>query len=488
MPEDAEQFVNIRNQAILSMIGTFLDTAVSFVGLILFANTLGAGGLGKFYVLLAVVRVARFPVDGIGLAIMKRGSESELDPATFFGGGITYGLAYATACGFILLGIIFMNPQIFSYGPILMSTAFVLLVIQICYHLSLDTYRSYGKTGYAGLTDNILGILETVFQIILLLSGFGIFGLLVGTTVMTAVVTGGLIIFSVVDVSRPNVDILRSIWRYGRWSIVTSGLSNVYNRLPLLLIGAFVGNDVAGYYTSANRLLVLGSHVGASIAPALMVRASASSPSNNDLTDLRLAIRYATILALPLFFGSLALSDTLMVTVFGSTFAETGPILIGLAIYHVVNTYDTVIFSFFNGINQPEKSTKATAIALVVLVVGTAIAVLNVGILGVVTAVVFAHVIRVLIGEIMLRETFGQIVFSTSTVRQLVASVSMFFVVVGLNQYIVITGWFRLLAVVSVGAFVYSVILLVIDEYLRDMVRTVLSEALVLVGFNSQNI
>lgn len=484
MSGDDDQFINIRNQAALSLIGTFLDTAVSFVGLILFANILGASGLGKFYVLLAIVKVSRFPLGGIGQAVMKRGSEHELSTARYFAGGITYGVAYVTTCGIILLAIALVNIDFLPYDPTLVATAFALFVVQLFYHLSLDTYRSYGKTGYAGLIDNILGIFETVLQLILLLTGFGVFGLLIGTTVMTTLITVALLVFSKVTVARPDIDVLRSIWRYGRWSVITSGLANVYDRFPLLLIGAFLGSNVAGYYTSANRLLVLGSHVGSSIAPALMVRASASDSPANDLPDLRLGMQYATILALPMFFGSLALSNGLMVTAFGPTFAGTGSVLIGLAVYHVVNTYDTVIFSFFNGINQPEKSTKATAIALTVLAVGSGVAVFNIGLLGVVTTVVFAHVVRVLIGEIMLHETFGQVVIPTSAIRQIAVSLLMFFVVVGLSKYIAITGWFSLCVVVGVGAVVYGVILLVLDEYLRGMVRTVLSEVLILIRSN----
>lgn len=488
MSEDDEQFINIRNQATLSMIGTFLDAAVSFTGLVFFANILGAGGLGKYYVLLAVVKVSRFPIGGIGQAVMKRGSERELNTARFFGGGITYCVVYVIICGILLLTIAFIHLELLPYDPTLVGTTFSLFIVQLFYHLSLDTYRSYGKTGYAGLVDNLLGILETGLQVALLLTGFGVFGLLLGTTVMTALVTAGLLIFSTVTIGRPDLDVLRSIWRFGRWSVITSGLANVYGRLPLLLIGALLGNDIAGYYTSANRLLMLGSHVGASIAPALMIRASASNSSDDDLSDLRLGMRYATILALPMFFGSLALSNALMVTAFGPTFAGTGPVLVGLSIYHVVNTYDTVTFSFFNGINKPEIPTKATAIALTFLAVGSSIALLNIGLLGVVAAVVFAHVVRVLIGEMVLQEMFGRVIIPTSAVRQIAASVPMFFAVVGLNQYIAITGWFRLCIIVGAGAVVYSAVLLVLDEYLRGMVRTIFSEALVLIGYNSQNV
>jgi len=424
---------------------------------------------------------------GIGEAVMKRGSERDINPPTFFAGGIVYGIAYATLGGVILLTIALVDVELFPYPPMLVATAFVLFVIQIFYHLSLDTYRSYGKTGYAGLTDNVLGILETGLQVLLLFAGFGVFGLLVGTTVMTALVTVALLIFSTIDIGRPSVDILCSIWRYGRWSVVTSGLTNIYSRLPLLLIGAFLGNDVAGYYTSADRLLVLGSHVGSSIAPALMVRASASRSNDDDLSDLRVSMRYGTVLALPMLFGSLALSNTLMITVFGPTFAGTGPVLIALAVYHVVNTYDTVIFSFFNGIGYPENSTKATAMSLAILAAGCIITVVEVGLLGVVVIVVIAHIFHFLVGEAMLRGIFGRVVFSTSAVRQLFSSIIMFIFVSVLAHYIDITGWLPLLIIVGTGAAVYSAVILVLDKYLRGMVQTILSSVLSMISLGTRN-
>ena len=97
-PEDeqnSDQFINIRNQASISLAGNFVDAAISFIGLVVFANVLGADGFGKFYVLLAIVKVCLFPIAGIGQSIMKRGSERGLDPAVFLGGGLTYGGAYA---------------------------------------------------------------------------------------------------------------------------------------------------------------------------------------------------------------------------------------------------------------------------------------------------------------------------------------------------------------------------------------------------------
>jgi len=485
---DGEKVINIRNQATLSIIGTFVDAAVSFVGLILFANVLGASGLGQFYLLLAVVRVTQFPIGGIGNAVLKRGSERNNDPAAFFGGGIAFATGYAVAIGSILLALVTIAPGVIPYGMSIVVTAFALFVVEVFYYLTLNAYRSHGKTGYAGLTDNALGILETALQVVLLLAGFDVLGLLAGTAAMTALVAGALLAFSTVDVARPNEEVLASIWRYGRWSVLTSGLKNAYSRLPLLLVGAVLGEEVAGYYTSADRLLVLGSHVASSIAPALMVRASAAgAESASSLPDLRIALRYATVLAIPMLFGSLALSNALMVTVFGPTFVGTGPILVGLAVYHVVNTYDAVIFSFFEGINRPENATKATAVALTALAVGCAVAIFRVGLLGVVAAVVLAHAVRVLVGEGMLYAAFDRAVIPRGVGRQLVAGVLMWAVVAGLHRYVPITGWFRLFVVVGVGAAVYSVVLLALDEYLRGMVQSILHDAFELVGFGAQN-
>ncbi|MFY4815172.1 polysaccharide biosynthesis C-terminal domain-containing protein [Haloarcula sp. AONF1] len=483
-PEDeqgSDQFINIRNQASISLAGNFVDAAISFIGLVVFANVLGADGFGKFYVLLAIVKVCLFPIAGIGQSIMKRGSERGLDPAVFLGGGLTYGGVYALIASVVILTVYLVDSTLLQYSPELVAGAFAVFVSRLVYMLLLDAYRSHGKTGFATLTDNAHGIIETGAQISFILAGFGVMGLLAGTAVTTFAVSAVLLVFSKIKIAKPSLETLRSIKRFARWSVLTSGLGTVYDRLPVLVLGMVLGNAVAGYYTSAMRLLMLGSYVGGAIAPALMVRTSASDSEESgepDLSDLRISIQYVGVLAIPMMFGSLAIPNALMVTIFGPTFAGTGAVLVGLGIYHVFNTYDTVISSFIDGIDRPDYTTKATTLALLVRVGLIIASISQFGIIGVVASVVISHAIHLGVVQYFLLSHFGQAVFSLGITVQVISAAVMWTVVTNLPTIVEITNWFRLVTIVGIGAMCYTVTLLAIDSQFRDILQSTLREAL----------
>ncbi|WP_135662684.1 oligosaccharide flippase family protein [Halorhabdus rudnickae] len=476
---DSDQFINIRNQASLSLAGNLVDTAISFLGLILFANVLGAGGLGKFYVVLAIVKVALFPIAGIGQSVMKRGSERNLDSAAFLGGGLTMGLAYASIVGFFLTVAFLTVPELLQYSFAVITSAFTVFLSRIFYMLLLDTYRSHGKTGFATLTDNAHGVIETGAQVALLLAGFQVAGLLVGTAMTTIGVSIVLFFFTDITISRPAADTLRSIVEFARWSVLTSGLGTVYDRLPVLVLGVILGNAAAGYYTSAMRLLMLGSYVGGSIAPALMVRVSATEESSEatQLDSLQMSLNYAAVLSIPMMFGSFAIPDALMETVFGPTFSTAGPILMGLSIYHIINTFSTVTYSFFDGIGRPAYATKATALSLVVRIAMLPLLVWF-GVLGVVGSVVVSHAFHLAVAQRFMRLEFGQVIVPNQVVWQFMSGLIILAIVVGLSIVLPIVNWLTLLTVVAVGAVSYVSLLGLFDGYLRGMIRQLLRETI----------
>lgn len=479
--QDSGQFINIRNQASISLAGNFVDAAISFIGLVVFANVLGADGFGEFYVLLAIVKVCLFPIAGIGQSIMKRGSERGLDPAVFLGGGLTYGGTYAVIAGALTLTVYFIDPTLLQYSPELVAGAFAVFVSRLVYMLLLDAYRSHGKTGFATLTDNAHGIIETGAQISFILAGFGVTGLLAGTALTTFAVSAVLLVFSKIKIAKPSLETLRSIKGFARWSVLTSGLGTVYDRLPVLVLGMVLGNAVAGYYTSAMRLLMLGSYVGGAIAPALMVRTSASDSGGSgdpDLSDLRISIQYVGVLAIPMMFGSLAIPNALMVTIFGPTFAGTGAVLIGLGFYHIFNTYDTVISSFIDGIDRPDYTTKATTLALIVRIGLIIASISQFGIIGVVTSVVISHAVHLGVVQYFLLSHFGQTVFPIGIITQVISGAVMWIVVANLPTFMEITNWFRLVVIVSIGAICYTVMFTMIDTQFREILQSIFREGL----------
>jgi len=276
MTDEDDGFINVRNQAAISLGGNLADAAISFGGLVLIGNILGASGLGKFYVVLAIIKVAQFPVEGIGQSVMKRGSERGLDPATFLGTGFVLGGAYLLVIASAVGALYAIDPGILQYDVWIVVAALAVFASRIGFLIVLDTFRSHGQTGYATLVDNALGISETFLQAGLLVVGFEVAGLLAGTAITTVAASLAVLAVTGIEVGRPDLDALRSVWAFARWSVVTSGLGTVYDRLPVIVIGIVLGEAAAGVYTSARRLLLLGSYVGGSIAPALMVRASTS--------------------------------------------------------------------------------------------------------------------------------------------------------------------------------------------------------------------
>lgn len=468
-----EQFINIRNQASLSLAGSLVDAAISFLGLILFANVLGADGLGKFYIVLAITKVALFPIAGIGQSVMKRGSEKGLDSAAFLGGGLIYGTVYAALIALLIGTVLIFIPTLLTYTPAIVMSAFAVFFSRIFYMLLLDTYRSHGKTGFATLTDNAHGIVETGIQVALLLVGFEVVGLLVGTALTTVAVASVLFVVTDIRVSLPTLDTLRSIARFGRWSILASGLGTVYDRLPVLVLGVFLGDAASGYYASAMRLLMIGSYVGGSIAPALMVSVSANAESTGNkspLEDFRYSTSYAGILAIPIMFGSFAIPNKLMVTVFGPTFTGTGTILMILSFYHLINTYNTVAYSFFDGIGRPDFLTKTRAVALLVRVVLITTLLLQYETMGVIIAVVVSHLIQSIFVFPLLKKEFNQVAFPTRAFHQLSSGALMWIVVTYLPNIYEITSWSSLLVVVGAGALVYLGVVTILDKYLRHTI------------------
>lgn len=467
--------INIRKQATISFAGTLADTGISFLGLVAMAYILGAAGLGQYYLILAVVNVALFPVNGLGQAVLKRGSEEGHDADEVYGTGLAMALLYAAFVLLVLAGIVTTDLVSIRFGPSIVFAAATLFVSRAVLNTQIDAYRGYGHTGHATLVDNVYGILQTILQLAVLALGFRIFGLLAATTVATLATVIGHYLVSVVSVSRPRLFVARSLIEYGRWSVLSSGVSTVYQRLPVLVLG-YVGMDAAiGYYTSANRLLMLGSHVGGSLAPAVMAKTS-SVTSETMFDEFRKAHHHVSILAVALAFGSFALSDALMVTFFGMSDPLAAGALIGLAFYHILRTLTRIEFAFLDGLDMPELGTRSIAVSLAVQAILIPLSFSEYGFLGVVGAIVLAHFVMLMVGQTIFWAKFGTVPLPGGLLTQAVSGSLMFIVVEALAKVLGIPSVVHLLGIIGVGAVVYVGVLFVIDSGFREVVQSTVTD------------
>lgn len=468
----------IRNQAALSFAGTIVDATISFAGIVLFARVLGADGIGLFYSALAVVQVALFPVRGVGQAIQKRGSEQDKRPEKFLGAGLALGAGYLGIVTAAVLALVLGVGFTGQFTLLEVAAAVAVFGTRIGFLLVNDAYKGQGKTGRATLADNALGIAETATQVMFLLAGLEVAGLLLGTALSTAAATVGHLTVTSVGVARPSRSTARSLLSFARWAVPTTGLSTVYDRLPVLALYAVTSPTVVGYYTAANRLLMPGSFVGGSLGPALMVRASHRSSGTDEdvMEDLDATLRYAGVVAIPMFFGALAMPEVLMVTVFGPEFAAGAVALVGLGAYHVINSADTTTYSFVDGVDRPDFTLKATATGLVVRATLVAALIWPFGLAGVVAAVVVSHGVHLFLSQVLFVRTFDRPAVPSGVVYQIVGAVVMYVVVVVAVERVAVASWVPVGLVVGLGAACYAVVLITIDTRLREIARGILAE------------
>jgi O-antigen/teichoic acid export membrane protein len=465
----------IRDQGVISYVGVLVDSAVSFIGLLFFSNTLGPSGIGDFYSILSIISVVSFPAAGIGQAIQKRGSEHGDQPGRYLGAGLIIAVAYVALVS-VVVGLV-GTTGFGGFTTAQVVASLCVLTARVVFILVNDSYRAHGETGFAAVADNILGITETVIQTIFILIGFEVFGLLLGT----AVATGSAVVIhlSVTEVwpQSPSRETFQSLVTFAQWTTATTGLNTIYDRLPVLVLTAFSSSTIVGYYTAANRLLVLGSHVGGSLAPTLMVRASGrkvDEAPKQQLRDLRVTLRFVSIIAVPMAFGATVLSEELVLILFG--FSGGTALLTGLSVYHIVNTADTVTSAFVEGINRPEYAFRATIAAIGGRVIFIAITFPFLGAVGVVASVVSSHLLRVGVLHGLLRMEVGSISPPIGAGYQLVAGSIMTGIIIGLTIYLKIESILPLTIVVGVGAIIYVTALIAIDKQFRQIVVDIFQE------------
>jgi O-antigen/teichoic acid export membrane protein len=269
--------------------------------------------------------------------------------------------------------------------------------------------------------------------------------------------------------------VVRSTASFARWSVPNSLVADMYSRADIILIGVLAGNTAVGYYEAALRLTQPGAFFSTSITNPLLVKVSGLSSRDLDvLPDMENAVSYAGLLALPILFGAAAMSRELMVTVFGGDFAAAWPVLIGLAIFQVLNAYAKPFEVVTAGTDRVQLTFGVSGSILLLhlpLAVGLGY---EYGLLGVVAATIAAETVRLTMYQVLSRRLFGGAVFTRPVVEQAIAAAAMgVAVAVVVGAVLVISSWPWLLVAVGLGATLYFGLLTLLSYHFRETVENV---------------
>ena len=466
--------VSLGGETLKATAAKFTMAAIGFLGTIVFARVLGPTGFGGYYLLFSLVKIADRAVNGWGTAVKKRFSEADTEPGELVGSQALFTAVWmAIVCAVALLA----SNQLVDYtglpeAPVL----FIVLLFAVTLFEPLDLMvQARGRVGASMWTDTLRSLLTFPLQLGLITLGFGAAGMAYGLAAATFLTVPILWYFVRARPVAPGRETVENLWSYARFSIPNSLLSQAYDRFDIILLGYLLAPAAAGHYEVALKLTVPATFVTMAASSGLMARVSHRHSTGDEVgTDVSNTLAFTSIVAIPMFFGAVAMPEQLVVTFFGPEYAEAALLLVGLALYQIAKTQAGVLTSVIDGIDRPDINTRVSALTLGInIVLGVALT-LAYGAIGVVVATAIAETLRYVCSAIVIKRQLPSVVLFPRTLgEQFAAGLAMFAVIVPVERAVAVDHWYQLLAIVALGAVVYAVTLAAISRKLRITIKGV---------------
>lgn len=449
---------------------------VGFAGSIVFARVLGPAGYGAFHVVVALANILDNPISGLGIACKKRLSEHGPDAGAI----LTIGLAVTAGMGVFVGGVVLIVGPHLDYfdienGPLYVAVAFFGIIF---FKVVQPMVAGRGQFGTAVFLDSIRSFLTIPIQLALVLLGWGVAGMIYGLTV-ASLLTVPLALY-VLDVrpAVPDKETARSIWSYAKFSVPSNFIGTAYGKIDILLLGAILGSGASGQYKIAMQLVLPGATLSMVMRSGLFAEVSSLSSRDEGVAEqVTNNVAFASVLAIPLFFGALAMPESIVVTVFGGDYRPAATLLVGLAAYQILQTQASQISSVIEGLDRPDLHLYIVAITLVTNVVLGVVLVRRFGAVGIVVATIVAEGVKFSWMTYLAKRYVEYEIFPTPVRCQLVAAIGMFVVVELLHRWMGVGSWFELLVIVGVGAAVYAVALVSLSDVFMYTAKSILADA-----------
>jgi O-antigen/teichoic acid export membrane protein len=455
------------------LIGKFIAAFSGFVGIIIYANVLGAAGLGLYYLSHAIATIASKPGDGIGISIEKINETAVSKKSSYASTGIIITSIYVILLS-ISATILYNNFSILRTSTPRYSIVYltIILFVFICFYILLGRiYSGLGEPGDSVMVDAGKGIIETILQIILLWYGFGVEGLIIGTIVSTFLAILYLLLLTPISFSKPTYDSVISIKNFAQWSIMTTTFRNIYDKMDTILIGYFVSPSAVGIYEASMRIIMPSIYVGYAIEKPLLVRVSQDIAKDKQVTPLLNKVTpYASVLSIPLFVGGIFVSSDLLSFIYGSEFVTGSSILVGGAAYYIIHTQSNVLSSFLHGYNKPIPVTKSIILGSVIRASTASLLLYNFGLIGIIPSIIITELIRFYSLRISILEICDTDYRPYRIKTQVISAITMSIIIIPVFLLLDISNPIYMFVLIFVGGLTYLTTLINIDTYIKSII------------------
>jgi O-antigen/teichoic acid export membrane protein len=442
-------------------------TIAGFLATMYFAHVLGAEILGIYYLFFTVVSILLLFTDiGLGGGTIKRISEGK-EKSEFFTASLfmhTFTLAVASV-------VVYLFRDYFNHyiGADVLFFLILVLVVFRYSHLFRAVLSGEKKVGTSSILNVIAQLARTGSQVILVILGFKLFGLLWGLCIGTFLSIPLRIKFIEVKLKKPKIYHVKSIFAFSKYAFGIGFGEYLYQWMDLLVIGLFLPKMYAGVYGACWVFSSIAIFATTAIASTLFPYVSEWS-ANNKTKEIENAfkegITYSLILAIPIFAGMLILSRDLLYYAYGSSFAIGWLVLIIMTGARLIEVVQTIIRHVLSGMDRPDLVFKITCVIIPLNLAANFVLVYTIGFVGAAIATLLTIIVSLALG---LRYIKGVISISmpwTEIKDEVVSAIIMGVVVLLLAHYF--SGLLSLVMCAVVGAVVYFVILLSVNKKIRD--------------------
>lgn len=463
------------------VLAKFAMAGIGFVGSVVFARVLGPSGYGLFYLILTLVNVLDNPVTGWGIACKKRISEADFPVSETLASGLIGSLFLSLV---VLPAVYVFNQYTSIYDLDGLFFPFSVLFVVICFfavtNRILSARANFSASEWA---DTLRSLFTTPLQLVFVAGlGMGTVGMVYGLAAATLLTVPYVLYQIGVTPKIPSREVVASIASYAKYSVPNGFIGTALSRMDILLLGALISTSAVGEYQVSMQLTMAGTFIGGVTSAGLMARVSNHwSQENRDqiIEDVTNSLGYASVLAIPIFFGAAAMPESLLVTVFGAQFSGIGTVLVGLALYRLLSMQSRQLSSTVGGLDRPDVNTRIGLVVLVLNIGLGYVLLLEYGVAGVVLATIISEVVRYgALVRVIKAHLPGLSVFTQPFRQQLLAGVVMFVSVDRLHVFLGVSWWGDLVALVGVGAVVYFGVLLAVSKSFRVTIRGIVDDAL----------
>ena len=453
---------------------TVTNAAVTFVGIAYFARVLGASAIGVFFLFEALLNVLTLPADfGICSAVEKRLSEGDSPGSILTTAFLLKSVPLAAVAGGILLLRGPVNEYVGANVAVWLVIAIAARELAMQAIQVLNGELRVGEGAAPWLAQSVVWV---GLGAVLVEFGFGVRGVIYG-------LIAGFVISFVWAMHRrstpfrsPSREHVRSLFDYSKYSFIDDVGGSLYNWMDVLIIGYFLTSADVGVYEVAWRItlivLLASKAIGKTIFPA--ISRWDSEEATRRIEDLiPSALTPSLALVIPSFFGVVLLSREILTLVFGPEYSGAWLVLIVLIGGKTFEAIQDVIGRALYGINHPGLAARAAVVTIVLNLVLNTVLVVQYGIIGAAVATVVAFAAQTSVMTLYLSRFLDVRVDWRELGWLVLSSLGMALVLIGARSAVPVESLPGLIAVISLGAVVYTVLVLAFRPLRTKVVRSV---------------